>query len=90
MSDTRIIFRTFGLDADEIIKTDYPVYSCGKVCERSSVNYKVVATKQKIILNNCIINNGDYILANSCGIAIIEPNNIEKVLKLAEKKKLKR
>ena len=76
-------------DVNDIMNANYKVFCNGFPCERSNTGYNITSINQAITWNQCIINNGDYILASLSGIAIISPLIIDDVLNAAEKKQQK-
>jgi 4-hydroxy-4-methyl-2-oxoglutarate aldolase len=72
-------------DIDDIRNHQYPVFSAGHTCIRGTGHYKLVGVQKTIKIDHVIINPGDYMIASSSGIAIIKPDQIEKVLECAER-----
>jgi regulator of RNase E activity RraA len=71
-------------DIDEALEVGFPVYAKGCTARTARGRIFEIETGGPVLIGETIVEPGDYVLADSSGVAFIRPAHIEEVLKTAE------
>jgi regulator of RNase E activity RraA len=71
-------------DIDEALEVGFAVYARGATARTARGRIFEIETGGPVMIGEAVVEPGDYVLADSSGVAFIRPGDIEEVLKAAE------
>ncbi|MEM7014932.1 MAG: RraA family protein [Verrucomicrobiota bacterium] len=80
------VMNTCCRDLWALSQMEFPVFGTGKTPADSKGRIDVVSIKETIVMNEVVINTGDYVLGDMDGVVIIPEDAAEEALKLAYEK----
>jgi regulator of RNase E activity RraA len=71
-------------DIDEALEVGFPVFARGSTARTARGRIFEIETGGPVLIGDALVEPGDYVLADSSGVAFVKPADIEAVLTAAE------
>ncbi|KQX25136.1 MULTISPECIES: RraA family protein [unclassified Sphingomonas] len=72
-------------DIDEAAELGFPVYSRSATCRTARGRIFEIASGEPVTVGDTLVNEGDYVVADSSGVVFVPASRIEELLAAAEK-----